>query len=213
MNDAVGIGLRRPDVIVDRPGERLADGVELENGDDLARLRLLDQVVVVKAPVRRGIGAEAFAGMAGLAGRPRPDVENAHFQHVAGLGALDRHRAGQEMHADAFAGAADERALRRARAAAHHGLVLARPLEHALGAGIAFDHAFVIVVGMMRQRFDGGAVAGLQRQRRRDDLAEIAPVHGLRRHWEKMMLHAEILDEPVMCVRDGAVMPSRPPSR
>ena len=36
-------------------------GVELVDGDDLARLRLLDQVVVVKAPVGGGVGAESLA--------------------------------------------------------------------------------------------------------------------------------------------------------
>ena len=162
MDDAVGIGLRRPDVIVDRLGERLARGVEFEDGDDLARLRLLDQVVIVKAPIRRDVGAEAAAGMAGAAARPRPDVEDAHFQDVAGLGVFDRDRAGEEMHADAFAGAADERAFGRARAAARHRLVLPRPVKHALGAGIIGDHPLVIVIGVMGQRLDGGAVAGAQ---------------------------------------------------
>ena len=106
MDDAVGIGLRRPDVIVDGLCERLARRVEFEDRDDLARLRLLDQVVIVEAPARRDVGAEAAAGVAGVAARPRPHVEDAHLQDVAGLGALDRHRAGEQMHADAFAGAA-----------------------------------------------------------------------------------------------------------
>ena len=180
MHDAVRIGLRRPDVVVDRLGERLARGVELEDRDDLARLRLLDQIVIVKAPIRRDVGAETAAGMTGAAARPRPHVENAHLQHVAGLGVLDRDRAGQQMHADAFAGAADERPFGRAGAAARDRLVLARPVEHALRAGIACDHPLVIVVGVVGQRFDGGAVARAQRQRRRDLLAEIAPVNGCR---------------------------------
>ncbi len=189
MHDAVGVGLRRPDVVVDRLRIRLARGVELEDGDDLARLRLLDQIVIVKAPVRGDVGAEAAAGVAGAAARPRPDVEDAHFQDVAGLGAFDRDRTGEEMHADPLACAADERAFDRAGAAARHRLVLARPLEHALGAGIALDHALVIVVGMMGQRLDGGAVAGAQRQGRRDLLGEIAPVDGLRRNRQREMLH------------------------
>ncbi len=177
-------------IIVDRLGEGLARGVELEDGDDFARLRLLDQVVIVKAPGRRGVGAEAAPGMAGVAARARPHVEDAHFQDIAGLGVLDRNRAGQQMHADAFAGAAHERTFGRPRAAARHGFVFLGPVEHAFGAGIVRDHALVIVIGVMGQRFDGGAVAGLQRQRRRDLLAEIAPLDVGGRNGEEMMFHA-----------------------
>src|SRR5258708_38693691 len=73
MHDAVRIGLRRPHIIVDRPGERLACRVELEDRDDFARLRLLDQVVIMETPIRRGVGAETAAGMTGMATGPRPD--------------------------------------------------------------------------------------------------------------------------------------------
>src|SRR5438445_11063329 len=76
MHDAIGVGLWRPDVIVDGFRIRLARGVELEDGDDLARLRLLNQILIVKAPARRDVGAEAAAGVAGAAARPRPDVED-----------------------------------------------------------------------------------------------------------------------------------------
>ena len=132
--------------------------------------------------------------MAGVAARPRPDIENANFQDIAGLGVLDRHRAGQQMHADAFAGAALERAFGRPRAAARHGFMFPGPVKHAFGAGIVGDHALVIVIGVMRQRFDGGAVAGFQRQRRRDLLAEIAPLDVGGRNGKEMMLHAMASD-------------------
>src|SRR5882724_11444972 len=124
MHDAVRISLRRPDVVVDRLRKRLARGVEFEDGDDLARLRLLDQVVIVEAPVGGGIGAKAFSGMAGVTGWPWPHVENAHFEYVTRLGVFDRDRPSQQMHADAFAGAADERTFGRPRTATRHRLVL-----------------------------------------------------------------------------------------
>ncbi len=191
MHDAVRIGLRGPDVIVDRFCERLARSIEFEDGDDLARLRFLDQVVVVETPVRRGVGAEAAAGMAGVAGRAGPYVQDADLQHVAGFGILDRDRPGQQVDAEAFAGAANERALGRACAAADDGLMLAGPMEHGLGAGIVRDHPLVIVVGVVGQGLDGGAVARAQRQGRRDLLAEISPVNGSRRHRQHMVLHAK----------------------
>jgi hypothetical protein len=91
-----------------------------------------------------------------------------------------RDRSGEQMHAEPFAGSADERTFGRPRAAARHGLVLARPVKHALGAGIACDHPLMIVVGVMGQRFDGRSVARAQREGRGDLLAEIAPVNGRR---------------------------------
>jgi hypothetical protein len=33
-------------------------------------------------------------------------------------------------------------------------------MEHALGAGVAGNHALVVVVRMMGQRLDGGPIAG-----------------------------------------------------
>jgi hypothetical protein len=189
-DDAVRIGLRRPDVVVDRLGERLARGIELEDRDHLARLRLLDQVVIVKAPRGRDVGTEAAAGMAGIAARARPDVEDTDLQDIAGLGVLDRHRTGQKMNADAFAGAALERTFDRPRAAADYRFVLPGPVKDALGAGIVGDHPLIIVIGMMRQRFDGGAVAGLQRQGRLGLLAEVAPLDVGGRNGKEMVLHA-----------------------
>jgi len=116
--------------------------------------------------------------MTGVTARPRPDVEDAHFQDIAWLRILDRDRPGQKMNAEALARSPDERALGRTGAAARHRLVLARPLEHALRAGIALDHALVIVIGVMGERFDGSAISRTQRQGRSDGLGEIAPVDG-----------------------------------
>jgi hypothetical protein len=76
----------------------------------------------------------------------------------------------------AFSIAALERPFGRAGAAAHHRFVFLGPSEHAFGAEIARDHAFVIVIGVMRQRLDGGAIARFQRQGRSCHLAEIAPL-------------------------------------
>ena len=114
--------------------------------------------------------------MAGVAARPRPNIQDPHFQDIAGLGVLDRHGPGQEMHADAFAGAADERTFGRPGATARDRLMLLGPAEHALGAGIARDHPLMVVIGVVRQGLDGGAIARLQRQGRFCHFAEIAPL-------------------------------------
>ncbi len=163
MNDAVRIGLRRPDVVVDGFRIRLARSVEFENGDDLARLRLLDQVVIVKTPIRRGVGTETAAGVAGVAARPRPHVEDAHFQDIAGLGVFDCDRSGQQMNADPLTRSANERAFGRAGATAGHRLVFAGPVKHAFRAGIISDHALVIIIGVVGQRFDRRAVPRAKR--------------------------------------------------
>jgi hypothetical protein len=49
----------------------------------------------------------------------------------------------------------------------------------ALGAGVAFHHALGVVIGVMGQRFDGHEVTGVDFDHRLEQLAEIAPVHGI----------------------------------
>src|ERR1700730_8704525 len=127
--------------------------------------------------------------MAGVAARPRPDVEDAHLQDIAGLGILDRDRPGQQVHAKTLAPAAEERTFGLAGAATRHRLVFARPVKHALRARIIGDHTLIVVVGMMGQRFDGRTISRTKRQGRRDLLAEIAPVNGRRRHRQVKVPH------------------------
>ena len=63
VHDAERIGLRHPAEIVDglRP-VAFAGGVDLVDRDHLARLRLGQQVVVVKAPPGGRVAAEGLAG-------------------------------------------------------------------------------------------------------------------------------------------------------
>ena len=65
------------------------------------------------------------------------------------------------------------------------------PAEHALCAGIARDHPFGIVGGMLRQRLDGDGVAGADLGLRRQRAAEIAPMHA-RRVDREMMVGARL---------------------
>ena len=181
VHDAERIGLRRPAEIVDRLGPvALPGGVDLVDGADLARLRLGDQLLVVEAPPGRRVAAERLAGIGRVGARPRLHVDDAHFEDVAGLGAADVDRAGADVHAEALAGAAAEQlAVDRAGAAAVDALLVLGPQEHAFGAGIALDHALGIVIGMMGQRLDGDVVAGIDLELRLEQLAEIAPMHGV----------------------------------
>jgi hypothetical protein len=160
MDDAIGIGLRRPDVVVDRAREGLAGGIELKDGDDFPGLRFFDQIVVLEAPGGSHVRAEAAARVTSVATRPGTNVEDANLQDIAGFGAFYDHRAGQQVHADPLARAEPEWAICRACAAARHRLVLPGPMKHALGAGVAGHHALAVVVRMMGQRLDGGPIAG-----------------------------------------------------
>ena len=95
-----------------------------------------------------------------------------------GCGVLHRDRAGADMHAEAFAGAAAEnRCVHRAGAATIDVLAVAGPAKHALGAGIARDHALGIVGGMLRQGLDGDGVARGDLDLRLQRAAEISPMH------------------------------------
>src|SRR6185369_9447459 len=104
--DAKRIGLRLPAVGVQRAGMGLLWIVkDLINGDDLARLKTAEKLVVVIAPPRCDRRAEHAAGMVRMAARARHDVEDAHLEHVAGLGVLHRDRPRADVHAKSFAGA------------------------------------------------------------------------------------------------------------
>jgi hypothetical protein len=94
MDDAIGIGLRRPDVVVDSPCEGLAGGIELKDGDDFPRLRFFDQVVVLEAPGGGHVRAEAAACMTSVTTRPGANVQDANLQDVAGHSAFYRQGAG-----------------------------------------------------------------------------------------------------------------------
>src|SRR5258708_15338371 len=109
----------------------------------------------------------------------RLHVHDAQFDDVAGLGIAHIDRAGADVHAKSFAGAASQQLAvdRTGAAPVHTLLVLGRQID-ALGAGIALDHALGVVVGMMGQGLDGDVVAGIDLDDRLAELAEIAPVDG-----------------------------------
>ena len=89
-------------------------------------------------------------------------------------------RPGADMYAKAFAGAAaEELAVDRPGAAAIDAFLLLGPQKHAFGARIALDHALGVVIGVVGQRFDRHIVAGVDLKPRLEQLAEIAPMHGV----------------------------------
>ncbi len=188
VHDAERIGLRRPAEIVDRLGPvALPAGVDLVDRADLARLRLGDELLVMESPPCRRVAAERLAGIGRVGAGPRLHVDDADFENIAGLGAADRDRPGADVHAEALAGtAAQELAVDGPGAAAVDALLVPGPQEYAFGAGIAFDHALGVVIGMMGQRFDGDVVAGIDLELRLEQLAEIAPMHRVRRRRQIM---------------------------
>ncbi|MCR6668071.1 MAG: hypothetical protein NVV69_19115 [Methyloversatilis sp.] len=84
------------------------------------------------------------------------------------------------MYTEAFAGAAPEQAgVHRTCTAADDALLLLVPVEDAFGAGVALDHALVVVAGVVGQRFDGDEVTRVDFDLRLQRFREIAPVHGV----------------------------------
>src|SRR5882757_238158 len=107
----------------------------------------------------------------------RYDVEDPHLQHVAGLGVFHGHGPRADVHAKPLAGTATEHAgVHRARAAAIDVLLVPCPAKDAFGGGIARDHQFGVVGGMLRQRLDGDGIARRDLELRRERAAEIAPM-------------------------------------
>ena len=183
VDHAERIGLRRPLEIVDRLGPvALSGGVDLVDRDHLARFGLGDQLLVMEAPPRRGIAAEGLAGIAGIGRRARLHVHDAHFEDVARLGVADENRTGADMDAEALARAASQQlAIEWTGAAPVDTLLVLGPQEHALRTRVALDHALGVVVGVMGERLDGDVVAAVHLDDRLQELAEIAPVNGVRR--------------------------------
>ena len=146
------------------------------------------------APPGGGVAAEGAAGELRQGGRSWLDVENADLEDVARLGAADEDRAGADMDAEPLAGAAsEERSVHRPGAAAVDILALPRPQEDVLGAGIARDHALVVVIGVMGEHLDGDQVAGVDLEPRRKRPAEVPPMNRLGSRREMMVACGALL--------------------
>ena len=172
MPDAEGIDDFGPAEIVDGAGPvARSRGVELVDRHDLARLAG-QEVLVVEAPVGGGVAAEGEAAELRIGTGPQRHVEDAHLEDIAGLGAAHRDRTGADMDAQPLA-------VALAGAAAHHALPVLGPEIDALGAGIALDHALMIVARLMGQRLDGDDVAGVDLELRLEVLAEVTPMDGV----------------------------------
>jgi len=92
------------------------------------------------------------------------------------------------VHPKTFAGAAAvHRRIHRPGAAPVDVLCIARPVKHAFGPGVALDHAFGIVGGMLRQRLDRDGLAGIDLDLRRHRPGKISPMHARGFHREVMM--------------------------
>src|SRR6185369_2171844 len=155
------IGLRRPPEAVDgaRPVP-LARGVQLVDRDDLARARLGQEILVLKTPPRGSVAAEALPRVPRVRARPRAHVQDAHLEHVAGLGPAHGDRPRADVHALPLTRATAEPArVHRSGTAAVHTLALPVPAKDALRAGIAPDHALGVVIGVVGQDLDRHGVA------------------------------------------------------
>ncbi len=178
VRDAERVGDARPAETVDRPGPvALAGGVDLVDGHDLPGLIAGDQVVVVVAPPRRRVAAEGQSLVLGIGAGAGSDVEDAHLQDIAGLGAADRHRAGADMHAEAAAGA--DLGVHGAGTAGRDAHLVLRPEIDTLGARIALDHPLGVVARLMRERLDRDEIARTDLDLGLEAAAEEAPVDGL----------------------------------
>ena len=188
VNDAERIDLGRPSIGVKGLCVRfVAVGEDFVDGDVLPRLRLLDELAIMVAPPGRDIAAERAPFVTGAAARPRRHVVDPDLDHVARLRVLDMDRAGADVHAEAFAGAAaEDGGVDRAGAAPVDGLSVFGPEKDLFRRRVAPDHQFGIVRGVLGQRFNLDAVAGTDLEDRPQRTAEIAPMHIRRTDREAM---------------------------
>jgi hypothetical protein len=89
-------------------------------------------------------------------------------------------RSGADVHAKTFAGTtAEDRSVHRSGAAPFDRFALGGPVEHALGAGITFDHALIVVERVLGQCLDRHQRTRLYAQHRRDGAVQISLMRGL----------------------------------
>src|SRR5439155_18425388 len=153
--------------------------VHLVDGDDLARLWIGEQVLVMEAPPRGRVAAERLALVLGIRARPRLHVDDADLEDVAGHRALHGHRPRADVHAEPLARAASEEGrLHRPRAAPVDAFALAIPVINALRARVALDHPLAVVVRMMRERLDRHEITGSHLDQGLEQLVYVAPLTG-----------------------------------
>src|SRR5579872_2850698 len=98
--------------------------------------------------------------MGRIAARPGLYVDDADFDDVAGLGAANENRTGQDVDAKTFAGAAAEQlAVDGARATTIDAFLVLGPKIDALKTGIALDHTLGVVTSVVCNRFDSDVIA------------------------------------------------------
>src|SRR6516164_3240184 len=99
MHHVERIGLRYPAVIVDRTRPvALPRGVDLINRDDLARLWLGKQIIVLEAPPGGRIAAKSAPLERSIAAGAGP-----HLEHVARLSVPHKDGAGTDVNAEPLA--------------------------------------------------------------------------------------------------------------
>ena len=189
MGDAEWIGLGLPAIGIESACVRLGRIVEyLVDRHHLARLRIGEEFVVVIAPPRGHAAAEDATGIFRGLARTRHNVENAHFQHVAGLRVPDCDGSRADVHAKSFAGAAAKhRRIHRPCPAAVDRLAIARPAKDVFRRSVTRDHALGVVGGMLGQGFDRDHVAGPDFGLRLQRPAEESPVNPLGLDRQMMM--------------------------
>src|SRR4051812_14380017 len=194
VDHSEGIGLRGPAEIVDRLCPvPLSGGIDLEDGDDLARLGLGDQLFVMEAPPRRSVTPEGFARVGRVCRWARLHVHDPDFKDVARLRISDVDGTGADVHAEALARTTLQLiSFDRAGTATVHTLLILGPEIDALRPGIALDHPLRVVIGVVGQSLDGHVVSGLDLDGGLEQLAEVTPVDRLSSRRQIVMIGSSL---------------------
>src|SRR6516165_2119018 len=167
MNKTIRIGLRRPGVAMYGLGPILpACRIEIEDGDDLSRSRVVDQISVMEAPGRGGINAKSPSSVLRISARSRTHIEDAHFKNIAWFRVLDIYWTSKKMYPQSLPGASLQNTRRGAGSSPSNILLCCRPKVDTLRPRIAFDQKIIIVTAMVCQSFNRDKIARLDDEQR-----------------------------------------------
>ena len=175
VDNSIGIDERHPPVVIDwaRPVS-IGGRVQFIDCDDLARLRVLDKVMVLITPPSSDVGAESLSLVLRVCTRAGVHIENADFQDISRFCPVDQNGPRQDV--DASTATSPIWRIHRPGPTPVYLLLILGPVVDALGTGIPLDHPVIVVRSLMGQALHSDVVSRTDFDDGLQSLAKISPM-------------------------------------